>query len=101
MTKLVSDEADPIAPVRIRHQVDEITADSGALEEHYNFIDYDFEQPGAYMRARTYLDEIKSVTVYGPFDKPHSIVAVNAPELEHAVLQYLKRRFRRVKRMGG
>jgi hypothetical protein len=100
MTKLVRDEVDPITPIRIRHQVDEIIAENGAVEECYNFIDYDFEQPGAYIRARTYVDEIESVTVYGPFDSSRSMVAVNAPELERAVLQYLERRFRRVKRRG-
>ncbi len=91
-TVVTGSEADPIVPVEIRHDVDEISID-GDLEQLYNYIDYRFERPGAHCRARTYLDDIDTVSVFGPFSGQDREDEVDAPEFLEDVLSYLKRRF--------
>lgn len=95
------DDVDLIAPSQIEHHVDEIWGGKGddKLEQYYNYIDYHFERDGAYLRGRTYVDDIRVVTLYGPFEKRGSIRKVVAPAAEAAVLAYLSRRFRQVKRL--
>ena len=83
---------DDIEPVEIQHLVDEIIVE-GELEQYYNYIDYHFEKFGAYCRARTYLDEIGTVSVLGPFSDRQSIDVIEAPNLWEEVMAYLKRRF--------
>jgi hypothetical protein len=98
VTRLVQDDVDPITPIAIQHQVDAVWSDSGELEAHYNFVDYAFEQGDAFMRARFYLDEAHEVLIYGPF-KPGTVDRRKAPAFEAAVLAYLGRRFRNLKRL--
>ncbi|NNE24096.1 MAG: hypothetical protein HKN11_15945 [Rhizobiales bacterium] len=85
-------QSDPISPVEIVHDVEDIVVD-GHLEQHYNFVDYHFEKYGAYCWARTYLDEIDSVSLHGPYRDRGSEQEVSAPELRNEVIAYLKRRF--------
>ena len=85
-------QSDPISPVEIVHDVDDIVVD-GQLEQHYNFVDYHFEKYGAYCWARTYLDEIHCVNLHGPFRDRGSEQEISAPELRRKVIAYLKRRF--------
>jgi len=95
---LVRDEADLIQPVQIEHCIDEIWTgeNEDVLEQYYNYIDYHFERDGAYMRARTYLDEIKTVSVFGPFQQRGSIEKVRSPKLAADVHRYLNRRYNKV-----
>ena len=51
---------DLIVPTQIEHSIDEIWVE-GQLEQYYNFLDYHFEQAGAYIRAGTYLDDVRTV----------------------------------------
>jgi len=89
--------ADPIVPTEIEHSIDEIWVE-GQLEQYYNFLDYHFEQAGAYLRARAYLDNARIVTLFGPFDRRGSITAIAAPDFETATIAYLSRRFHKVQR---
>jgi len=84
--------ADSITPDRIEHKVEEIF-DDGALNQKYNYIVYSFCSSGATMTARTYLDEIDSVSVFGPFLAEDTQEIVEAPALFNGVLLYLSRRF--------
>lgn len=101
--QLIQDDADPIAPVSIEHHVDEIWERPGKLEQRYNFFDYRFEPKDAYavMTARTYTHRIDEVTVSGPFSAREPHARMSAPQFEKAVLAYLGRRFRKVKRLDG
>jgi len=90
------DTDDLIVPTQIEHSIDEIWAD-GRLEQSYNFLDYHFEQAGAYLRARAYLHRIQRVTLYGPFERRGSLMGVVAPEFKAAAVAYLSRRFQEVK----
>ena len=92
-----NEPTDPIAPAVIEHGIDEIWVE-GQLEQFYNFLDYHFEQPGAYLRARAYLDDVRVVTLFGPFEQRGSITATRAPEFEAAAVAYLSRRFHKVQR---
>jgi len=88
---------DPITP-KIEHAVEEIWS-GGSLMERYNFLDYHFEQDGAYLRARAYLDDTQEVTLYGPFQKGGPGTKIVAPEAEQAALAYLERRYPVVERL--
>lgn len=93
------DDSDVVVPTEIEHKVEEVWGGEKAdqLEQRYNFIDYHFELDGVYLRARTYLDDIGDVVVFGPFERRGSIKNVDAPKAKDAVLAYLSRRFRTVR----
>jgi len=91
--------SDPIQPVRIRHEVDEFV-DADGLDGRYNYIVYEFERSGVHVGARTYLDEIGTVSLFGPFKGEESRERVSDPELVDAVVAYMKRRFHRIDRLG-
>ena len=88
---------DLVVPTQIEHSIDEIWI-GDQLEQYYNFIDYHFEQADAYLRARTYLDDARVVTLFGPFERRGSITGIAAPEFEAAAVAYLSRRFQKVQR---
>jgi hypothetical protein len=89
---MIEGEEDRIQPVRIEHLIDEVWND-GQLEQYYNFLVYQFERDGAYCHARSYADDFRDVTVYGPFEGQHSIEKVSRPDFENDVVRYLQRRF--------
>ena len=86
---------DVITPVQIEHSIDEIW-DGDELQQYYNFLDYHFERNGAYLRARVYLEDTRTATLFGPFESRQSIKAVAAPDVLEAVEAYLGRRFSKV-----
>ena len=92
-------KTDPIAPVEIVHCVDEFDAD-GRRVAFYNYLDYHFEGEGAYCRARTYLNEIGTVSIYGPFAGRGSGEIVEAPQFLDDVMSDLKKRFLRIDTLG-
>ena len=94
----IGSESDPIRPIRIRHEVDEIW-NEGRLEQWYNFFVYEFEQDGLRAWARSYSDDLATVSLFGPFRGEGSSDVVAAPEFVEAILGYLKRRFHRIKRL--
>jgi len=91
--------SDPIQPVRIRHEVDEFF-DADGLEASYNYIVYEFERSGIYLGARTYIDEIGTVSLFGPFKGEENRERVSDPEMVDAVVAYMKRRFHQIDRLG-
>jgi len=93
-------DSDAVVPTEIEHNIDEIWGGEKAdqLEQYYNFLDYHFELDGVYFRARAYLDEIEIAVLFGPFERRGSINKVADPKAEDAVLAYLRRRFRDVRR---
>jgi len=90
---------DPIRPSEVHHEADEIADEHGKLQERYNWIDYHFERDGAYCRARTYLETIGAVAIFGPFAASDHLRPVDAPELREAVMAYLRRRFNEIKEL--
>lgn len=86
-------EDDPIVPSRIEHRIDDIRIE-GRTVQYYNYLDYHFESEAAYFRARAYVDNMRRITLYGPFAGPEDLVRVEAPDMEAAVFAYLERRFR-------
>ncbi|WP_428027209.1 hypothetical protein [Altererythrobacter sp.] len=95
--ELLRDEVDPIVPNKVTHHVDEIF-DDGELVEKYNFLVYEFETEEGFISARAYLDEIKTVALFGPYPDKNSQELISAPELEAATIGYLKRRYRKIER---
>lgn len=61
------EQDDAITPVQIEHSIDEVW-NGNKLEQHYNYLDYHFEEGGACMRARVYLDDPRTALLFGPFD---------------------------------
>ncbi len=95
---MTNDATDPITPVEIEHCVDEIW-NGASLEERYNYLDYHFELGGAYCRARAYIDDIDTVTLFGPFTRRGSLSKIDQPDLQRAATIYLGKRFLTVKRL--
>lgn len=90
---------DAIHPMSIRHEVDEIVAD-GELLQRYNYIEYEFKKDGAFCRARSYVDSIGKVAVFGPFISRDDLRPVTAEDFGNSVLDYLKRRFNLIESLG-
>jgi hypothetical protein len=91
--------ADDIGPVEIEHRCEEIF-DGEALKQSYNYIVYHFDCAGGYFWARSYLDEIGTVSVHGPFESRETMKAISGP-LDPAMLSYLKRRFQEIETSGN
>ena len=89
---------DPIEPVEIRHDVDRIVVD-GKLEQEYNYWIYQFDKYGAFIKARSYRDDIGVVSIFGPFADETCQEQIEAPELYAEVLSYLKRRYMAIDRL--
>ncbi|MCG8357798.1 MAG: hypothetical protein MI920_19715 [Kiloniellales bacterium] len=85
-------ETDVIAPVEIKHQVDEILV-AGRIDQYYNYLEYHFERLGLYCQARAYLDEIDTVSICGPFSDRSARELVESAELLDEVISYFKRRY--------
>ncbi len=96
-TQFTRDEVDPIKPFAVLHHVDEIR-DGEELVERYNYIVYEFESEEGFLTARTYLNEIDIVSIFGPFTSRDMIKSVDAPALETGAIDYFKRRFRQIDR---
>jgi len=88
-------DSDVTEPTTIEHKCEEMFV-GGALEQKYNYIVYHFDANGAYIWARTYVEEIKTVSVHGPFESRTTRELIQGP-LDPAVLSYLKRRFKTIK----
>jgi hypothetical protein len=85
---------DPVRPTAIEHKCEEIFEGDGQ-EQRYNYLIYHFDRNGVYFWARTYLDDIETVSLYGPFESKVTMKPVGGP-LDEAVLAYLKRRFSKI-----
>ena len=71
-------DRDEVVPTEIEHRCEE-TFNGEELEQKYSYIVYYFNCNGAYFWARTYIDEIDTVSVYGP-------LRVDAPRVESGAL---------------
>jgi hypothetical protein len=94
------EEDDLILPVRITHNSEQIWNGS-ALEHNYNYLVYEFETEQHLYRARAYLDDIRTVAIYGPFDKGSENAApLEGLEIDERVLTYLRRRYAEIMVLG-
>ncbi len=94
------DQEDAILPVRITHNSEQIW-DGERLEQDYNYLDYEFETEQHRYRARTYLNTIRTVAIYGPFARDSDGVAtLKGVEIDRRVLAYLRRRYVEIKTLG-
>jgi hypothetical protein len=89
---------DGVEPSDIDHKCDVLLSGESFVEK-YNYLIYHFDLDGRYFWARAYIDQIDTVSIYGPFDgrvtrKPLS----GAPD--EAILAYLKRRFKEIQTLG-
>ena len=90
---------DAICPMAIRHEVNETNAD-GQLLHRYNYLEYEFEKDGLFCRARSYVEAIGDVAIFGPFAGREDLRPAIAPEFRDNVLDYLKRRFDHITELG-
>ena len=97
MERLFIDE-DTVRPTAIEHRCEEIITE-GKLEERYNYI-YHFDCDGAYFWARTYLDDVRTVSLHGPFESRDAMRPTRGG-FDEAVLAYLKRRFSNIQTLKG
>lgn len=92
-------DSDNIRPIEIEHRCDELF-EGEVLLQRYNYIVYHFDCDGSYFWARTYTDEIGTVSVYGSFESRDKRNLISGP-LDEAMLSYLKRRFRKIQTLGN
>ena len=90
-------EEDDIHPRAITHDCQEIY-DSGKLLQRYNFLMYEFLVDGLVYRGRTYLDEIRKVSIFGPYEGPQSTRELPDHLIDERILAYFKRRYPRIDR---
>ena len=91
-------DEDAISPTMIEHRCEDIVSE-GKLEQRYNYIVYHFECDSAYFWARAYLDDVKTVSLHGPFENRTTKRPVEGA-FNAAVLAYLKRRYQIVQALG-
>jgi len=92
-------DEDSIRPTAIEHKCEEIFV-GDELEQKYNFLVYHFDRNGVYFCARTYLHDIKTVSLHGPFESKVSMKPTGG-SVDGAVLAYLKRRFATIQTLGN
>jgi hypothetical protein len=92
-------DQDPVGPVTMEHRCEELFS-GDRLEQRYNYIVYHFDCDGAYFWARTYLDDVKTVSLFGPFENRTTMKPIDG-SFDAAVLAYLRRRFRNVQTLLG
>jgi hypothetical protein len=92
---------DEVVPTEIEHKCEELFV-GHTCEQRYNYILYHFDCNDAYFWARTYIGEIDTVSVHGPFEGRHIRNRISGP-LNEGIFSYLKRRFRKIQtlRNGG
>lgn len=94
----LSDDKD--LPDRIEHGCDIIVDDAGELEQYYNYLVYHFSGVGHGLWARTYLDEMNHITLYGSIsetDKRSIDPAAFSSEKGQEIVRYLQRRYSEVR----
>jgi hypothetical protein len=94
-SQLTSADVSELLPVEIEHKCDEIR-DGDRLLQSYNYFVYHFECAGLYYWARSYLDDIKNVALYGPFDGRQTKKLVEGNVTQPDLLSYLQRRYRSI-----
>lgn len=97
MQEVRTEEEDSILPVRIAHNCERVWH-GDVLYAEYNYLDYEFETDEHRYRARTYLDTVCEVAVYGPFLKSTQYTTpAEGVAIDRRILDYLRRRFPVVK----
>jgi len=89
---------DDIKPSEIEHKCEVIVAGAEVVER-YNYFVYHFDCAGRYFWAKAYIDDISTVSVYGPFDGRETRRLLPGV-VDEAVLSYLKRRFTEIQTLG-
>lgn len=93
------EDEDPILPVSITHQCEQIWA-GDSLEQEYNYLVYEFETEKHSYWARAYLDDMKKVSVYGPFRPGTRDPAPWTKKIDERILAYLRRRYSKLQKLG-
>lgn len=91
-------DTDEVSPNLIEHRCEEIR-EGDALHQRYNYIVYHFERDGRYFWARTYLDDVGTISIFGPFERRDAVARIRGP-LDDAILSYFKRRFKKIQAFG-
>jgi hypothetical protein len=92
-------DTDEVEPVEIEHRCEELF-DGATLREKYNYIACHFEREARYFWARSYTNEIDTVSVSGPFDARSTMNSLPG-RFDDAGLCYLRRRFKKIQMLGS
>lgn len=100
MKEIRTEDEDAILPMRIAHNCERIWH-GDVLYAEYNYLDYEFETDEHLYRARTYLDTVFEVAVYGPFVRGAQYTTpAEGVAIDQRILDYLRRRFPVLKTPG-
>jgi len=86
-------------PYQIEHLVDVLGSD-GQIDQVYNYLVYRFQDNGAYIWARAYLDDIGTISIYGPFNSDTDLTPVENSSLMNGVIDYMKIRYADLQAFG-
>jgi hypothetical protein len=90
------DWEDPITPKSVEHKVDAAKhAETGEVLYHYNFLSYRFESSEGEIRARSYLDDIKTASLFLPKG-----MELSHPDAQR-VIAYLSQRYASIQTLGA
>lgn len=87
-------------PYQIEHLVEVIGSD-GQIDQIYNYLVYKFQDSSAYVWARAYLDDMGTVSIYGPFKSETDLTPVENSSLAHSVIEYMKMRYPNLQTLGA
>ena len=94
------EDDDPILPVRITHECERIW-NGNSLEQEYNYLVYEFDTELHSYWARSYLDDINKVSIYGPFRSNKREPALGKQEIDERIVAYFRRRYRKLQGLGS
>jgi hypothetical protein len=101
MSDVRLDEEDAIVPARIMHNSEQIW-NGNSLEQNYNYLVYEFETDEHLYEARAYLDDIRTVSILGRYDRARRAQReiLTSEQVDPRILAYLRRRYRVIKILG-
>ena len=97
---LIPQRTDVITPREIIHKLDDLTFGDGH-GQIYNYLIYKFFDGDRHIWARSYLDDIGEVSIFGPYHSETDLTEVEAAEFFSKVVDYFQRRYFTINRFSA
>lgn len=91
-------EEDELTPSLIEHRCEEMF-EGDQLVGTYNYVYYEFRAQDHFYWARSYLDEIEEVSIFGPFSDETRQEKLNDP-IDTRIVAYFRRRYALLQQLG-
>lgn len=91
-------DEDEIAPSLVEHRCEELF-EGDQLVQIYNYVYYEFHTQDHFYWARSYLDEIEEVSIFGPFGDATRQEELDDP-IDTKIIAYFRRRYALLRQLG-